>query len=163
MDSSLAPFVPTSLDIARRMLELAKTGKDDVVFDLGCGDGRIVRMAVKDFGVRKAVGYEIRVDLHEQALEEVKRVGLETRITIFNDDLLKADLGEATVITLYLTTSGNESLRPKLENEASDGTRVVSHDFDFRGWNATIKESFYGHTLYLFNLHNAHMAVGKNV
>ncbi len=156
MALSLAPFVPSTFDIANRMLLLANARKEDVVVDLGCGDGRILTMAVTSFEVRKAVGYEIRRDLYEGALGDIHKRGLEGKVVVINDDLMKADLREATLITVYLTTAGNKILRPKLEREAKRGTRVVSHDFGFSGWTLTSKESFDGHTLYLFTLPTAH-------
>ena len=148
--------MPSTFDIVTRMLQLAHTGREDTVVDLGCGDGRILTTAVTSFGVQKAVGYEIRRDIYEGAMGDIRRRGLEGRAIVVNDDLMKADLREATVITLYLTTAGNETLRPKLEKEAKRGTRVVSHDFKFSGWIPTSRESFNGHTLYLFTLPKAH-------
>jgi predicted RNA methylase len=132
------------------MLEVAKVGSNDVVFDLGCGDGRILITAVKDFGARKAIGYEMRGDLYKQTLNEIIKQDLTDRITVINEDLLKADLAQATVITLYLTTSGNERLRPKLENEIKNNARIVSHDFSITKWYHSIKEDFYSHSIYLY-------------
>jgi len=159
---SLAPFVPTTFDIVNRMLQLAHARREDTVVDLGCGDGRILFTAVTSFGVQKAIGYEIRKDLYEETIGEVRHRGLEGKVIVINDDLMKADLREATVITLYLTTAGNEALRPKLEKEAKRGTRVVSHDFNFKGWSPARKEPFYGHTLYLFTLPKAHSYDGNS-
>jgi len=159
---SLAPFVPTGFDIVNRMLRLAHVGEEDTVVDLGCGDGRILFTAVTSFGVKKAVGYEIRRDLYEEANREVQRRGLVGKAFVINDDLMKADLREATVITLYLTTAGNDALRPKLEREGRRGTRVVSHDFNFKGWSPTLKDFFFGHTLYLFTLPKSHSYDGEN-
>lgn len=153
---SLAPFVSTTFDIVGHMFELAHAGREDTVVDLGCGDGRILITAVTSFEVQKAIGYELRRDLYERAVGEIHRRGLEGRAIAVNEDLMKADLREATVITLYLTTAGNETLRPKLEREGKRGTRVVSHDFKFAGWTPTSKESFNGHMLYLFTLPKAH-------
>ena len=153
MVDSLAPFVPSEPDVVRRMLEVAHVGPDDVVFDLGCGDGRILIAAVKDFGAKKAVGYEMERDLYEEALDDVKRYGLADRISVINGNLLKADLTQATVITLYLTTSGNERLRSKFKNELKDGTRIVSHDFEITGWNPLLEENLkgsYSPSIYLY-------------
>lgn len=152
MSISLAPYVPSQPDVVRRMLELAQVSKDDVVFDLGCGDGRILISAVKDFGAKKAVGYEMRRDLYQRNLEKIKNEDLEDRIKVINDDLFNADISEATIIALYLTTSGNNRLKPKISQEARAGTRVVSHDFDFTGWSYAKKESFGGHTIYLYRI-----------
>lgn len=155
MTMSLAPFVSSPHDIVRRMLEVANVGGEDTVFDLGCGDGRILIAAVKDFGAKKAVGFEMREDLCKQALQEVKKQGLESRISIINSDIFAGNLSEATVITLYLTTSGNEKLRPKLVSESHRGTRIVSHDFEIIGWHPSKKDNFYGHSIYLYTIPEA--------
>jgi len=160
MVESLAPFVPSSPEIVRRMLRLAKTGKDDVVFDLGCGDGRILITAVREFGARKSVGYEMRPELYRETLSRVMQMGLGGRIVLFNDDLLGADLGEATVITVYLTTEGNEKLRLKLMKGARKGARIVSHDFIFNGWKPTAVEELDGHTLYLYTVPESYNVSG---
>lgn len=146
------PFVPTSLDTARRMLQIAKVGPEDVVYDLGCGDGRILIMAVKEFKAKKAVGYEIMERIYGAAVQEIERQGLKERITLIKGDLFKADLSEATVITLYLNGSANQRLRPKLEKEARAGARVVSHDFYMEGWRTKREERFKGDDIYLYVL-----------
>ena len=153
MLDSLAPYVPSEPYIVKRMLEVAQVGPEDIVFDLGCGDGRILITAVKDFGAKKAVGYEMQKDLYKQALNNVKKQGLANRITVINGNLLKADITQATVITLYLTTSGNKRLRPKFENEVKDGARIVSHAFTISGWNPSMVEEIeepYGPLIYLY-------------
>jgi tRNA A58 N-methylase Trm61 len=150
MVNSLAPYVPSPPEVVKRMLEVAHVGPDDVVFDLGFGDGRILVAAVRDFGAKKAVGYEMRRDLYKQTLNDIVRWDLADRITLVNDDLLKTDLTQATVITLYLTTSGNERLRHKLENEVKNGGRIVSHDFRITGWHHSVKEDFKSHSIYLY-------------
>ena len=155
MSNSLAPFVPTQNDIVKKMLELVQVNSDDVLFDLGCGDGRILFAAVKDFGAKKAIGYEIRKDLYDGVLQEIKKQNLEHRIVVFNDNLLNAKLTEATVITLYLTNSGNNELRQKLIEEAKPGTRIVSNSFDFTGWSYYKKEEIDWHTLYLYTIPEA--------
>ena len=148
--SCCAPFVASDHEVVRRMLQVAGVGPDDVVYDLGSGDGRILFTAVKEFGARKAVGYEIRKDLIERCLEQVRIQNLQDRIKVYRADLFKADISEATVITLYLTSSANQRLRPKFEREARNGTRIVSHDFDIYGWRPVLKENFKGHTIYLY-------------
>ncbi len=92
------------------MLEVARASRDDVLCDLGCGDGRILTTAVKDFGVKSAFGYEIREDLFKTASAEVEKQNLMNQVHIFNRDLFQADLKDATLITLYLTTYANERL-----------------------------------------------------
>ncbi len=109
------------------MLEVARASRDDVLCDLGCGDGRILTTAVKDFGVKSAFGYEIREDLFKTASAEVEKQNLMNKVHIFNRDLFQADLKDATLITLYLTTYANERLKPKLRAEARPGSRIVSH------------------------------------
>ena len=162
MARSIAPFVPTHREIVTKMLELAHVRSDDIVFDLGCGDGRILFTAVNDFGAKRVVGYELRKDLHEKLLQEIENQHLDGRITVFNDDLLNANISEASVITLYLTTTGNKRLQPKILEEAKPGTRIVSHSFDFAGWSYTKKEkkfSFFPevgwHILYLYTIPEA--------
>lgn len=155
MAISLAPFVPSPHEIVKRMLEIAVVGSNDAVFDLGCGDGRILITAVKDFGAKNAVGFEMREDLYKQAMEEIRKQGLENKISIVNNDVFTGNLSEATVITLYLTTSGNEKLKPKLASETLKGTRIVSHDFEITGWHPSKKENFNGHTLYLYTIPDA--------
>ncbi len=150
MSTSLAPFVPSRADVVKVMLETAHISPDDVVFDLGCGDGRILLAAVRDFGAKKAVGYEIRSDLYRQTAAEIAKQNLQDRITLVNSDLMGADISEATVITLYLTPSGNEALKPKLSSEAGKGMRVISHDYEFSGWHAAVKRNFQGHLIYLY-------------
>jgi hypothetical protein len=152
MVESLAPFFPSSPDIVRAMLKLAGTGREDVVLDLGCGDGRILFTAVREFGVKKAVGYEMRPELYREVLNDVVKMGLHGRIVLFNDDLMRADLREASIITVYLTTDGNEKLRPKLFKEAKKGTRIMSHDFTFDNWVPKAVEEANGHTLYLYTV-----------
>jgi methylase of polypeptide subunit release factors len=138
------------------MLKLARTNSDDVIFDLGCGDGRILIMAVNEFSVKKAVGYEMRPELCRETLKNVIQMGLSGRIVLYNKDLLEADIREATVITVYLTTDGNEKLRPKLTNDAPMGARIVSHDFIFNEWKPTAFEELGDHTLYLYTVPKSH-------
>ena len=149
---SCAPFVSSPQDVVRKMLEVARATKDDVICDLGCGDGRILTTAVKDFGVKAALGYEIREDLFKTASAEVQKQNLLERVRIFNKDLFSADLKEATLITLYLTTYANERLKPKLRAEARPGSRIVSHDFMINGWKPTRKENYNEHTIYVYSI-----------
>src|SRR3989304_2912576 len=118
---SCAPFVSSPHDVVRKMLEVARASRGDVLCDLGCGDGRILATAVKDFGVKAAVGYEIREDLFKAATAEIEKSNLKERGHIHNRDLFQADQKEATLITLYLTTYANERLKPTLRAEARSG------------------------------------------
>jgi predicted RNA methylase len=149
------PFVSTPEHVARKMLELAKVGPDDVVYDLGAGDGRIIIMAAKEFGAR-AVGVEIRKDLYEQIVRRVKLDGLEGRVRVINGDFFQVNISEASVVTLYLLTTVNEKLRPKLERELRVGTRVVSHDFEVPGWRPihveSVRDYWCDHKIYVYEV-----------
>ena len=131
---SLAPFVSSSMDNVRRMIKLAGVGAGDVVYDLGSGDGRIVITAVRDFKAKRAVGIESHDDLVNKARIEIRRQNLEGRVEVMHGDALKVNVSEADVVTLYLTSRGNEMLRPKLEEELKSGARVVSLDYKIPGW-----------------------------
>lgn len=132
--ASVAPYVPTPQSLVNRMLELVEAGPGDVMYDLGCGDGRFLITAVDDFDVKKAVGYELNKHLYEVAEDNVAKRGLIDKIRIESGDFMDADFSEATIITLYLTTSGNAKLRPKFKEELQQGTRIISHDFPIMGW-----------------------------
>ena len=95
------PYVPTSEETVKRMLEIAEVGPGDMAYDLGCGDGRIPIMAVEEFGAKGAVGYEIRKEIYKAALSRIEHRGLKGKIRLFNEDLFEADLSKATVVTLY--------------------------------------------------------------
>jgi len=154
----IAPYVPSPPLVVRQMLVLSELKPGEVFFDLGSGDGRTVIMAAKDFGAR-AVGVELREDLVKKALGSVYEHNLQNRVTIVNSDMFKVDLSSADVIFLYLTTSANEKVKPKLEAETKKGTRVVSHDYEIVGWKPVKVKNFCenpklgypSHTLYLYN------------
>ncbi len=131
---SLAPYVPTPLNVVKEMLALAGAGPGDVVYDLGCGDGRVLFIAAREFNVSRAVGYDLDADMVEGVAMRIREEGLVGRISVVHANFMEVDLSPATVVTLYLTTSGNAKLRPKLEAELRRGTRVVSHDFPIHGW-----------------------------
>jgi SAM-dependent methyltransferase len=130
---TLAPDFPTPQIVVERMLSLAQTKPGEVVYDLGCGDGRIVITAAKQFKAR-AVGIEIRRDVYEKTLAHVASLGLSDQVRIVHGNALHYDLTPADVVTLYLLTSSNERLRPELEKSLRSTARVVSHDFEIRGW-----------------------------
>jgi len=132
--ASVAPYVPTPQSLVNKMLELVEAGLGDVLYDLGCGDGRFLITAVDEFNVEKAVGYELNKHLYEVAEDNVAKSGLIDQIRIESGDFMEADFSEATIITLYLTTSGNAKLRPKFMEELKPGTRIISHDFPIMGW-----------------------------
>lgn len=131
---SLAPYVPTPLNVVREMLTLAGAGPGDVVYDLGCGDGRVLFLAVNEFNVSRAVGYDLDADMVETLERRIREEGLVGRVSAIHANFMEADLSPATIVTLYLTTSGNAKLKPKLEAELRPGARVVSHDFPVHGW-----------------------------
>jgi predicted RNA methylase len=139
------------------MLELVELKPGEVFFDLGAGDGRTVIMAAKTFGAR-AVGVEMREDLAKRAMSVIHDNGLSDRVTIVNGDMFKVDLTAADVVFLYLTTSANEKVKPKMEAELKQGVRVVSHDYEIVGWKAVKVENFVenpslgypSHTIYLY-------------
>jgi hypothetical protein len=129
----LVPFVPTPMEVAQKMLEIAKVQSDDVVYDLGSGDGRIVILAAQKFGAH-AVGVELDSDLYLKSSERIRKLGLQDRAQILHENMFEVNVRHATVVTLYLLTAVNERLRPKLERELRSGARIVSHDFQVPGW-----------------------------
>jgi len=149
------PFVATPEVVVRRMLQLARVQPGEILYDLGSGDGRIVIMAAKEFGAR-AFGVEIRKDLYEQSMARIKDLGLADRVTIINASFFDVDLSNADVVTMYLLTSVNERLKPKLERELRPATRVVSHDFEVPGWRPVVVEEIYeewrSHKLFLYKV-----------
>ncbi len=134
---SVAPFVPTPWHVVDMMLDVAKVSMEDTVYDLGSGDGRILVRAAKAHGAR-GVGFEIDRRLVEEAREAVAAAGVQNRIEIRQRDIFDADLSAATVVTLFLMTSANRQLRPKLERELKAGARVVSYKWEIPGWNPSI-------------------------
>ncbi|MDO8630782.1 MAG: class I SAM-dependent methyltransferase [Phycisphaerales bacterium] len=124
-------FVPTPQEVVEKMLELAKVKPGDILYDLGCGDGRIVVTAAKKFGV-KAIGVDIDPERVKESLENVKANRVEHLVTIKQADIFELDFSDASVVTMYLLPSLNVRLMPKLA-ELKPGTRIVSHDFDMRG------------------------------
>jgi tRNA G37 N-methylase Trm5 len=136
---TLAPAYPTPQTVVERMLTMADVKPGETVFDLGCGDGRIVITAATKFSAR-AVGVEIRRDIYETTLARVSSLGLNDKVQIVHGDALKTNLTGADVVTLYLLTSSNERLRPVLEAQLKPGARVVSHDFEIRGWKPSQTE-----------------------
>jgi len=149
---SCAPFVQTPVEVAKKMIQLADLKPGQTLFDLGAGDGRLVIMAAQETGA-SAVGVEMRDDLVERARSEIKRLSLEDRVRMIHGDLFGVDLSEADVVTLYLTTSGNERLRPKLEHELKKGAKVISHDFKVGNWKASIVyNELLGHTVYTYQI-----------
>lgn len=126
------PYVPTPTAVVDAMLQVAKVGKDDVLYDLGSGDGRIPITAAKKFGTR-GVGVDLDPNRIEEANANAQKAGVSDRVRFMQQDLFKTDLSNATVITLYLLPSVNLELRPRLL-QLKPGTRIVSHAFDMGDW-----------------------------
>ena len=152
----LAPFDPTPQEVVDRMLALAGIQKSDVVYDLGAGDGRVVITAAKKYGV-KAVGYEVDPGLAKLARENVRKQGVEKLVEIHEQDFMTANLGPATVVTLYLSQDGNLAVRSKLLRELRPDARVVSYTFDMGDWQPEIVEGYRDaggdrHMLYLWQM-----------
>ncbi|RLI05566.1 SAM-dependent methyltransferase [Candidatus Bathyarchaeota archaeon] len=146
------PYISSPPEVVEKMLEMAEVSEKDALYDLGSGDGRILITAVKKFGVKKAVGVEVREDLVKNSREEVKKLGLEKYVTIIHGDFYNVPIQEADVVTLFLTTSANERLKPKLEKELKEGARIVSHDYEILGWKPVKVENLGQHTIYLYVL-----------
>ena len=143
-----APWVPTSMSKVHKMLQLADVGPNDVVYDLGCGDGRTLITAARTYGAR-AVGIEIDPLRYLWCQMLITVLGLRGRIRIIFGDFFKQDLSEADVVTCYLLPSTNEKLEGKFKQELSPITRVVSHDFLFPGLSLQRKDG--GANLYLYH------------
>jgi cyclopropane fatty-acyl-phospholipid synthase-like methyltransferase len=153
----IAPFVATPLPVVKQMLTLAEIKSGEILYDLGCGDGRVVITAAQDFGAR-GIGVEMREDLAKQAMGKVTELGLDGRVKIVHGDMFKLDVSQADVVTLYLTTSANDKVKPKLEAELKPGTRVISHDYEILGWRPVKIDNFCenpklgypSHTIYVY-------------
>lgn len=153
---NLADFVPTPTDVAERMLELAAVTRDDVVYDLGSGDGRIVILAARRYGAR-GVGVEIDHQLVWFSRRAAQRQRVADLVTFVNADALTVDLSPATVVTLYLTPQANLLLRPMLQRQLRPGARVVSHAHDMGDWaparvDRVVSTRGEEHVLYLWRI-----------
>lgn len=154
--SSLAPFVPTPQDVVEKMLTMAQVSARDVVYDLGSGDGRLVITAAKSFGAR-GVGIDIDPARIAESRANAKAAGVQARVEFRQQDALSADLSQATVVTLYLLSSSNVKLRPRLLQELKPGARIVSHQFGMGDWAPDKVETFTdangtSRTLYLWTV-----------
>ena len=152
------PYVPTTEAAVKAMLTLGGVKSTDVLYDLGCGDGRIVIGAAKDFGAH-AVGIDINPERIKEAKENAAKAGVEKLVRFEENDLFEADIHEATVVTLFLLPNINLKLRPKLLKDLKPGTRIVSNTFDMGDWKpekeATVgdaddEDSYLSHRLFLW-------------
>jgi len=144
-------YVPTPNETVDAMLKLAGVTGKDTVYDLGCGDGRIVITAAQKYGAR-GVGIDIDPERVKEANENIGKAGVADRVKIIRGDLFEADIGAATVVTLYLLTDLNLKLRPKLLKDLSPGTRVVSHAFTMGDWKPERTVEVSGSTVYLWRI-----------
>ena len=154
---NLGPNIPTPSTLVDRILELGHVKANDVVYDLGSGDGRIVIAAAQKYGA-KAVGIEMLPDLCRQAQRRINDLGLADRASIIEGNVFHVDFSPATVVTMYFMTDSNERLRPNLEKYLKTGTRVVSNSFPIKGWKPVTVDRFRAATettIYVYE-------VGKN-
>jgi cyclopropane fatty-acyl-phospholipid synthase-like methyltransferase len=152
---NLAPFVASPQPIVDRMLDIAEVKAGEMVYDLGCGDGRVLITAAKRFNA-KGVGVELSEKLVNSTNDSIRRMNLQEQVKIIHGNLLAVNLQPADVVTIYLETNSNDLLRPNLEKSLKPGARVVSHDFEVRGWKPTKVEKINSHnrnhTIYLYTM-----------
>jgi len=159
-------FVPTPYDVVDKMLQLARVAKQDIVYDLGCGDGRIVVEAAKRFGC-KSWGFDIDPERVKESLDNVKKGKVEHLVTIEQQDIFRLDLRPANVVMLYLLPELNVQLIPQLE-KLKPGSRIVSHDFDMEGCkpdkiiNMESKEDGMDHEIFLWTIPLTRVPVPKD-
>lgn len=145
-------YVPTPQEVVDKMLALAKVTKDDVIYDLGSGDGRIPITAAQKFGTR-GVGIDINPERIQEANANAQKAGVSDRVKFLNQDLFSSNFSEATVVTLYLLPELNVKLRPQLFKQLKPGTRVVSHDFDMGDWKPDqVVQTQDGSNVYLWTI-----------
>jgi ubiquinone/menaquinone biosynthesis C-methylase UbiE len=149
------PYVPTPYAVVNEMLSMAGVKKGDILYDLGCGDGRIVITAAKEMGCR-GVGIDIDPQRIEESKNNAAKEGVTDRVKFLQEDLFEADFSNATVVTLYLLQSVNLELRPKLLRMLKPGTRIVSHDFSMKEWepdkSTEVKLERRTHSLYFWTI-----------
>jgi SAM-dependent methyltransferase len=150
----LAPYVTTPQDVVDRMLSLARVGKDDVVYDLGCGDGRLVITAAKKYGAR-GLGVDFDLDRVKESQANALKAGVDALVEFKHQSALEVDVSPATVVTLYLLSSSNLLLRPILTKSLKPGSRIVSHQFAMGDWAPEHQETIIAsdgetHTVYLW-------------
>jgi cyclopropane fatty-acyl-phospholipid synthase-like methyltransferase len=146
-----APYVQTPPEVVRVMLELAEVSSQDVLYDLGSGDGRIVIAAAKQCGAR-AVGFELDTELIDEARAKAAAAGVSARVQFIKQDFFDADLSPATVVTLYLLPEVNRELLPVLRNKLKPGTRIVSHAFGIADWQPDRTIEVNGNRVFLWRV-----------
>ena len=161
-------FVPTPHEVVDAMLKVAKVGKDDVLYDLGSGDGRIPITAAQKYGIARGIGIDINPQRIKEANENLRKARVGERVRFVNADLFESDLSDATVITLYLLPELNLKLLPKLLKEVKPGTRIVSHAFDMGTWKPEQSLDVGGRKVYFWTIptpgtasYDAAMAAGN--
>ena len=147
------PYVQTPDHVVRAMLKLARVTKSDIVYDLGCGDGRIVIQAARQFGAH-GVGIDINPERIQEARANAQKAGVAALVRFELKDLFDADIRSATVVALYLLADANLRLRPKLLGDLKPGSRVVSHDFKMGDWKPEKTEVIRGSRIYLWTIPN---------
>ncbi|MBI1898495.1 MAG: class I SAM-dependent methyltransferase [Acidobacteria bacterium] len=152
-EQTLAPFVASPQVVVDKMLAAAGLKPGETMYDLGCGDGRVLITAAQKFKA-KAVGVELSAALVAATNQTVKRLNLQDQVKVIHGHLLEANLAPADVVTLYLDTATNEQLKPNLESQLKHGARVVSHDYEIRGWKPVKVEKIEvykrPHTIYVY-------------
>ena len=152
----LAPYHQTPQEVVERMLQIAQVGRNDVVYDLGCGDGRVVITAAKKYGAR-GVGVDFDLNRVKESQANAEKAGVEALVEFRQQDALTVDVSPATVVTLYLLTSSNLKLRPILTKALRPGARIVSHQFGMGDWQPEMQETLAEadgslHILYLWKV-----------
>jgi cyclopropane fatty-acyl-phospholipid synthase-like methyltransferase len=146
-----APYITTPPEVVDRMLTLAAVSRSDTVYDLGCGDGRIVIAAARKYGAR-GVGIDIDPERIREARENARRAGVSKLVEFRQQDLFDAEIRDATVVTIYLLPSLHAALRPKFMDELRPGARIVAHSFPMGTWRAEREVEFQGYRLYLWTV-----------
>jgi SAM-dependent methyltransferase len=165
-DPSLAPYVVTGQEVVGEMLRVAGVGKEDMVYDLGSGDGRVIIAAARLYGAR-GIGFELDPELVRRAQDNARRANVSHLVEFRQQDVLTVDLSPATVVTIYLSREANLKLRPHLLSQLRPGARVVSHEFDMGDWRPSavlrVRDDAGGfRTLYLWRIESGRSGVSAD-
>ncbi len=151
----MSPYVASPQQVVEKMLELAKPKAGETLYDLGCGDGRILITAAQRYQT-KSVGIEINEKLVKETRQRISQLHLESLASVQQGDIMQADISRADIVTVYLSTTANETLRPLLERSLKPNTRVVSYDYPIPGWKAIDeidrRSKGYSHPIYLYQV-----------